>query len=369
MKSKTTNVTDSTQHQTAAPPSWTMPGLSNVAGQVTDAAAHLPTSHYSGPMVAQMDPAMLAQIQNAWGATAQNAGNLAGTLQSTAMPQLQSLAGGLNYSTALPNTSYGLAPMQDATAAINSAMQPVQRQLSESILPQITNSALAAGAYSGDRAMGVMPQTAIRDAQQSMQQIAATMGYQNYNDYENRRLAAYGATTGAGQQNYALDTQRQSSDAAARLQALGMQPDMINAILHTQASQGDLLRMSAELGQQNQQSGINDSLQRDAYASSSPFMGLDTASALLAQLSGGWGTTDATGHSVQTQTQQQPLLPQLLQGAVGIGGLVAGIPGLGGAASSALGSGATAANMFSNIAPAMQPFNVAPLNWGGTIGH
>jgi lactam utilization protein B len=351
-KKKSTTKTTQNTVGTNAPPSWTFPGLSTTAGMVTDALGQIPATHYSGPMVATMDPTALSAIQNAWGATAQNATNLAGWEQGN----LGQLNEGMNFSTALPDTSYDVANRPDLTSVINASIDPVRRQLMETILPGIQNSALASGAYSSDRATGVMPQTAIRDAEENMQQIAAQLGYQDYNDYENRRLQAYQAETAAGQQNYALDTQRQNDSRALQLQALGMQPDMINSILHTQASSGDLMRMAAELGQQQNQLSINNATGMDQYQSQSPFMGLDTASELLARLSGNYGTQTQNMTGTQTTTQSGGLAGQLVQAALGAGMMAMGMPGgmgaiggalgLGGGASSLAGGGATAGGLF-----------------------
>lgn len=329
---KSNSTTNTNQTQTAAPPTWTMPGISAVSQQVLDAVNGLPSTHYSGPMVATMDPATQAAIQAAWTGTAGLAGDLT-TQAMSMMPTLQGLAtgSGLNWTTALPTTAINAAPLQDATAAIQASMDPVMRQLTTQILPGITNSALQSGAYSGSRAMGVVPTEAIRNATQTMQQTAATLGYQAYEDWAQRDLAAQQAAAALAQQNYALETNRQLQQAATQLQAMGMTPEMINSILHTSSSQGDLLNMAAQLGLQNQQAGINNAVAMDQYATQAPFMGLDTAAALLAQLSGGWGTTTnkgtSTTNATQTTQQQQALLPQLLQGAVGLGSMALGMPG------------------------------------------
>lgn len=324
MKSKTKTVSDTNQTQTQAPPSWTAPGLSQAAQMVTARLGSIPTSHYSGDMVAAMNAGDLARIQQAWGATAANAGGLATQMQGM-LPQLQT--GTLDWTTGLPSTDYTLAPRQDLDAVINASIDPVQRMLMEQILPSITNSALSSGAYSGDRAMGVLPTDAIRNATESMQNIAAQLGYEDYQNYENRRLAAYQATTAAAQGNYGLETSRQGLEAQDLLARMGLMPDYVNAILHTQASQGDLLKMAADLGVQQRQAQIDNALKQDQYASYSPFMGLDQATQLLTALSGGWGTQNMTGHSTSTQTQSQPIAGQLIQGALGLGMAAAGMPG------------------------------------------
>lgn len=357
-KVETTQNTNSTQ--TAAPPTWTMPGLQQAANAVTAGIGQIPTTHYSGPMVATMDPAQLAAIQAAWGATATNAGELAAWQQSL----LPALEQGMNFTTALPSTAYSLAPRQELDAVIEASLDPVMKNLMQNILPSITHSALESGAYSGDRAMSVLPTEAIDRSNESMQRIAAQLGYEDYQNYENRRLAAFQATTAAAQGNYGLETQRQQAEMAARLQQLGLSTEMINSILHTQASQGDLLNLAAQLGVTNTQAGYNNAVQMDQYASQAPFMGLDTATQLLAALSQGWGTT--TGQSsmtgTQTTTQSGGLAEQLIQGALGVGMMAMGAP-----------PGSMFGNLFGggqNAAPPaassifVQPVNPSNINLG-----
>lgn len=374
-KSKTTT----NQTQTNAPPSWTAPYLQQTAGMVGNALNQIPTTHYSGDQVATMTPEQLAGIMAAWGGTANTAGQLGQMLQG----QLGNLTTSpMGFTTALPSTAYSLAPRQELDNVISAAIHPVQQQLMEQILPGITNSALAAGAYSGDRAMGVMPQTAVRDSMDSMQRIAAQLGYEDYQNYENRRLAAYQAETGAGQQNYALDTARQGLVSQDMLARMGLLPEFVNATLHTQASEGDLLRMAAELETAQRQGAIANQVGMDQYNANAPFLGLDTASNILARLSGNYGTQNMTGTQTTTQTPStMSMISQGLQAAAGIASAAMGMPGglgaLGGG--SGLGSLGAAANLFNampspvNINPGSQfiptAFNPFTLpGWGQTYG-
>lgn len=343
-KSKTTQKTVQDQTQTAAPPSWTAPGLIDAASMVTQGLQQIPTTHYSGPMVATMDPAALQNIMSAWNATAANAGGLAATMQG----RVGDLANPYAYQTQLPDTSYSLAPRQELDNVIAASIDPVRRQLMEQILPSMTSSALASGAYSGDRAMSVLPGQALQQFGETAGDIAARLGYEDYQNYENRRLQAYGMQTQAAQGNYALEDARHELD----LRQLSMLPDYVNAILHTQGAQGDLLSMAAQLEQAQRQAAIQDAVGRDQYASQAPFMGLDTASQLLAMLSGRYGTTDMHGNSTTTTTQSQPIGMQLLQGALGVGSMIAGMPGglgalgIGGGAAAAASPAAGAASLF-----------------------
>ena len=130
------------------------------------------------------------------------------------------------------------------------------------------------------------------------------------------------------------------------------EPEFVNSILHTQASQGDLLNMAAQLGVQNRQLGINNATAMDQYASQSPFMGLDTASELLARLSGNYGTQTMNGTQTQTTSTSGGLAGQLLQAAIGAGMMAAGMPGGlggvfgGGAAAQPAPAPAAASNLF-----------------------
>ena len=337
--SKQKSTTKTNQTTTSNPPSWTMPGISEASSRVLGAMQSLPTTHYSGPMVATMNPTDLQGILSAWGATAENAGQQAAFLQSL-VPQLQ---GTTAFSTMLPTTDYSLAPREDLTGVINASTYPVMQQLMTQILPSITSSALEAGAYSGDRAMRVLPTEAISNANEAMQRIAAQLGYEDYQNYENRRLAAFQAQTAAAQGNYALEGQRQAQIANTLLSM----PDYVNSILRTQASQGDLLRMAAELETGQRQGGIQDAVQRDMWAAQSPFLGLDTASQLLAMLSGNWGTQNTQGTSTTTQKSTPALLPQIIQGAIGAASMAMGMPPLG--ALGGAGSGAFGSSLFNAL--------------------
>jgi len=350
-KSKTTTKQSSNSTQTAAPPSWTQGGLTQAGSMVQNALGQLPTTHYSGEQVAVMRPEEEAAIRSAWEGTAANAGSMAQNLQNTVMPQLMQQYG---FQTQVPTGSYNMGDMYGMNAAIEAAIQPVQQQLMESILPGISSSALSSGAYSSDRAMGVLPQQAVRDSTDSMQRIAATLGYQNYQDYENRRLQAYQGDQATALGAYNAETSRGLGTEQNAISRAGAASGLTNDILRTQASQGDLLQMAANLGVANRQGGIQDALARDQYAAYSPFMGLDQATQLLQGLSGNWGTQTGQSNSTTTQTQQQALGPQLLQAAMGIGSMAMGMPGgLGGLFGGAAAAAPTASSLFGAALPAV----------------
>jgi hypothetical protein len=325
MGGSTTVKTTENSTKTAAPPSWTLPGLTTASGDVLAALGQVPASHYNGQQVAYADPTTIGTIQGAYGNTADLANYYTGWMGN----QLDTLSTPFDFTTALPSTAYDVGSQYDVNPAIDAALYNVKRQLTQDILPGIKSSALDAGAYSGDRAMMVLPNQAIQDYTDSASRTAATIGYENYRDYENRRLQAYNDTTQNAIAAYGAETQRGLGSETANSQMLGSIGDFVNNILHTSASVGDLLKLSSDLGVSNDQAQINDALARDKYSSYAPFMGLDEASQLLATLSGNWGTQ--TGHADSTQvTQQDPGMLDFIKAGVGVAGAVAGIPGIGG---------------------------------------
>lgn len=334
------HVTNTTENfdktQTAAPPSWTMPGIQTASNDVLAALGQIPTDHYSGQQVAYYTPEQLKQIQDAYTGTATTAGDLSSWMQG----QLPALSTPWNWTTTLPDTSYNVGNMYDVNPVIDAALRPVYNQLTQQVLPGIKSSALDAGAYTGDRATTLLPQLALQDYARQAADTAATIGYQNYNDYENRRLQAYNDVTQNAIGAYQAESQRGLGQEQNNNQAMAAIGDYVNNILHTSASVGDLLKMSSDLGVNTQQQQINDALARDKYASYAPFMGLDEASQLLATLSGNWGTQTASGTDYTHQVQKYvPGTLDWINAGIGIASAVAGMPGIGGIGGAAGGAG------------------------------
>jgi hypothetical protein len=348
-KTKTTQTTNNTQ--TNAPPSFTAPGLTLTADMVTQALQNLPTTAYGGPMVAQ--PGNTAGVVDAYGSAA----NTAGTMSSWLQDQLPTLQTQPQFSTTLPTARYDAGNGTDLTPAINAAIHPVFQQLTEQVLPGIRSSALESGAYSGDRAMSVVPGQAIDAANESAQRIAATLGYEDYQAREERRLRGFAADEDRALAGFNADTTRGLGTGDLLTQRMGLMPELVDTILRSSSGQGDLLRIANDYQQQSDQYGIDDALARDAYSTSRPFAGLDIATQLLAALSGNYGTQTLNGTT--STVQKTGGLGPIMQGVLGAGALAAGFPGLG----SALGLGGAAAGAaggasgFMGIPLASQMFN------------
>jgi hypothetical protein len=170
--------------------------------------------------------------------------------------------------------------------------------------------------------MSVLPQQVIAEAAARAQDTAATIGLQDYTNREQRRLSAYGTDQGN-----ALTAQQFNNTYA--LNSAQLLPDLIDEQMKLRASVGDLNNAALGVSTGAAQAGINDNLARNDYAMKYPFQGLDIASALLAQLSGNYGTTTSNG--TQTQVQSTGGLGNVVQGLAGLAGMVGSLPMGGGA--------------------------------------
>jgi hypothetical protein len=267
MGSKTTVETDSTR--TAAPPSWTMPGISNAADKVTSALNQLPGVKYTGDFVAAPNQGLVDQAQGAYGTAASHSTDLGNYVEQ----QIK----------------------QDPSAAIAALTHPIMQQLTQQILPGIKSSSLDSGAYSGDRAMSVMPTQAIGQSMESAQRVA---------------------------EQYGIDR-------------LKMLPDLTNNAMQLHTGAGDIYEGMNQLDTATRQSKINNDLAKNQYDWQYPFQGLDIASSLLAQLSGNYGTTTEKG----TQTTSTGGAGAIASGILGAASLASSfIPGVGAVAGPALGA-------------------------------
>ena len=222
-KKKSTSKSTTNQTTTNAPPAFTLPGLEQVAGQVTNAAAGLPDSWYQGDLVAQYDPREVAAIQQAWGNTSQLAGDMTGFLRDnlgnlTYRPEWELGVGDMT-------GQFDMGNMADVNPVINASIAPILRNLQETILPGLQSSANESGAYSNNRAFSVLPAQALHDFSTEAGNIAATIGYQNYADYEARRLQAWEGDMARQVAAYQAETQRGLGEGDLFAQQAGMMPD------------------------------------------------------------------------------------------------------------------------------------------------
>ena len=206
-----------------------------------------------------------------------------------------------SFSSTLPTAGFQAAPAHDLTGVINASIDPVMKQLLERVLPSIKSDALSAGAYSGDRAMATLPGLAVREATSEAERIAAQLGYQNFNDTENRRLTAWQGDQDRLLQGYGAETDRNLGSADLMTSRMSQLPGLLDTIMRISTSQGDLLSAAGGAETGRDQAVINDALARDSSSTTRPFAGLDIASNLLSTLSNRYGTTDSTGSSTTVE--------------------------------------------------------------------
>lgn len=331
-KSKSTQKTTSNTNQSQTNTPWTpaIPGLTNLADLTTQAMqAAQAAPQYQGDFIA-LPGALQQQVIPAL----QQSAALAGSLVDPAMQaanqtnwQMPTFGGpSINAGT----QTFGSYDASQVAPVVEAAIQPYLRQLTEQILPSLQSSGIESGAYSNDRAFAVMPQTALRDTSRMAAEVGGGIAFQDFLEQQNRLQQAYG-----------LSTQRGLGEADVLSSRLSMYPELLDTVMRMQTGASDLTSQAAAYDLAMRQSEIQNQLAQDAYRVQTPFRGLDMAANIFSTFSPyASSNMRGTSNSTTTMTQQQPLAGQILQGALGVGSMLAGFPGLG----TALGIGGMAAN-------------------------
>lgn len=317
MGSKNKTTTSSNQTQTAAPPSWALPQMQTIASGIMSGLGSIQgLPAYTGDFIAQ--PGAISQsVPQAYLDAAAMARSLvdpaqAALHQSMVMP---TFADSPNLSAA--TAGFGASDPGGLDAAVRAAIQPVQQNLMESILPSLQSSGIESGAYGGSRAQQTLPELAMRDFSNQAGQIAAGLNYQDFTDTANRVLQAYG-----------LSTTRGLGEANVMTDRLGLTPELLDSIMRMSGGAAELTGQAGAAQDANSQASINNALQQYQYQMQQPFMGYDIATDLITKLAGNYGTTTSQGTS--TQTQKTGGLAPILGGALGLAGMALGLPTAGG---------------------------------------
>lgn len=317
-KSKQTTKSNTNQTQTNTPFAPVLPGLTQLAGQIqgaTNAAQAVPV--YGGDFVA-----LPGQLQQQVIPAYQKSAALAGSLVDPALAasernwQMPTFAG--------PGTSAGTQSFASydpsgVDSVVQAAIQPYMRQLMEQVLPSLQSAGIESGAYSNDRAMAIMPGQAVRDTGRMASEVAAQVAFQDFLSQQERQLQAFG-----------LNTQRGLGEADVLTSRLGLYPELLDNVMRMSTGSAELGEHAAAYDTAMRQAEINNALAQDAYNVAAPFRGLDTAASLYSTFAP-YGTQNMTGQSTSTTTQKQPIAGQILQGALGVGSMLAGFPGISGA--------------------------------------
>lgn len=353
-KSSGTSVTNQTQ--TAAPWNPAQPGLTNLANLTNQAMLEAQAvPQYAGDFLA-----LPGQLQQQVPGLYTGASQLAGSLVDPALAASQQALSQLPTFTGSPTLqegtqTFGSYDASQVAPVVQAAMAPYIRQLTEQILPGMQSAGIESGAYSNDRAFAVMPQQALRDTSLAAAEVGSGIAFQDFLQQQQRLQNAY-----------QMSTQRGLGEADVLTSRLGMYPELLDTVMRMSTGQADLASQAASYDTAMRQAEIQNALMQDTYNVQAPFRGLDMAANIFSTFSPYAsqtmnGTTSYNNKS--TTTQQQPLAGQILQGALGVGSMLAGFPGLG----TALGIGAGSTAMAN---PMMSMFNTDPMSvlFGGGGG-
>lgn len=281
--------------QTAAPPTWTMPGIEEVADRVTAALDTLPGDRYEGNFTAIPDANRTDYVSSLFRTAGGQAGSAATQLWGLAnefaggqnrpefgagdvfrganLPGAPELPGMADFTraelfdgpdmTQLFENITGLGRLDGYTAAdilarpdfmsfaptlldspellrhdpnqwsagddggrlqaaLEAAAAPFTRQLTEQILPTLRSSAIDAGAYTGDRALKILPQQAIAEVGSRANEVMQGLAYEGFQQEQNRSLQAWQAfeqlmqQMTQGQNAAAIDRYSAGNDALLR---------------------------------------------------------------------------------------------------------------------------------------------------------
>lgn len=326
-KSSGTSTTNQTQTNTPwAPAATGLTNLANMTNQAMLEAQAVP--QYTGDFLAL--PGMLQQqVPGLYTSASQLAGSLVDPALAASQQALSQLPTFADSPTLDQGTrTFGSYDASQVAPVVQAAMAPYIRQLQEQILPGLQSAGIESGAYSNDRAFAVMPQQALRDTSLAAAEIGAGIGFQDFLAQQQRLQNAY-----------QMSTQRGLGEADVLTQRLGMYPELLDTAMRMSSGSADLASQAASYDTAMRQAEIQNALMRDAYNVQAPYRGLDMAANIFSTFSP-YATQQMNGTSQysnkSTTTQSQPLAGQILQGALGIGSMLAGFPGLG----TALGIGA-----------------------------
>jgi hypothetical protein len=335
MGSKKKSTTKSSGTQVQKPLDLVMPGYNTIAQGVEKGLGDIANVNYTGDFLAQP-----GDLQNQMIGNYQTAGNTVGGLIPQMQNTFQQSQGGVNFADS-PQLDWGMQSFantnpQGMQGAVNAAIDPYMKQLTQQVLPSLKSAGIESGAYGGSRSQQTMPLMAIDQAGEQAQKVAAALAYQDFADQQARILQGYG-----------LSTDRGLGEGQIMNQRWAMAPEIANSIMSLAGGQADFQQMASTQDLGNRQMAIDNALKQFEYDMTRPFMGYDVAGNILGNMTQGYGTT--TNQQKSTTTEKSGGLGNIAAGIAGIGGALASLP-MGGGASlggnmlgSLLGAGAKTA--------------------------
>jgi hypothetical protein len=314
-KKKSTTKSSGTTEQ--KPRDIVMPGYNTIASGVTQGLNDIQGVNYTGDFLAQA-----GELQKALPGVYQSAAGQIGGL----IPQAQ---GFIDMGAMMPSfadspllssgmQSFGSTNPAGMTGAVNAAIDPYMRQLTEQILPGLQSQGIESGAYGGTRSTQTLPLMAIQQQGEQAQRVAAALAYEDFQNQQNRILEGYG-----------LSTERGLGEANAITGRLGAMPGVFDMTTDLIGGQADYLTDAAQADLGNRQLEIDNALRQFQYDMTRPFMGYDTAAGILGSMTQGYGTT--TSQNKSTTTEKTGGLGPIAAGIGGLAMAAAGMPMAGGA--------------------------------------
>lgn len=310
-KTTTTQTGNSTQTNTPAP--YALPGMQQIGNYISGVLPSLQNINYTGDFVAAPSdlslgvPNLYQQAANtALGLVPQAQGALNGAMQAPTF-EGPGLEGSYN--------SFAGSNPGGMEAAIQAAINPVSRNLMETILPSLQSSAIDSGAYGNSRAMTTLPAIAIGTANRDMQELAAQMTYQDFVDQQERQQSAYG-----------LGTERGLGEAGVMTDRYGMTPDLLDSIMRLSGGAAELQAAGGQADEANRQAVIDNAMKQFEYQMNRPFMGYDVATDLLTKLTAGFGTQAGEFSNKSKTVESTGGMGNVLAGALGLASMIGGFP-------------------------------------------
>ncbi len=316
MGSKKKSTTKSSGTTEQKPLDLVMPGYNTIASGVERGLADIQDVNYNGDFLAQA-----GALQNQMIGNYQTAANTVGGL----IPQMQNVFNqsqqGVNFSDS-PQLDWGMQSFANTNplgmqGAVNAAIDPYMKQLTQQVLPSLQSAGIESGAYGGSRSQQTMPLMAIDQAGEQAQKVAAALAYQDFADQQARILQGYG-----------LSTDRGLGEGQIMNQRWAMQPEMARSIMDLAGGQVDFSQMASTQDLGNRQLAIDNALKQFEYDMTRPFMGYDVAGNILGNMTQGYGTTSSQQKS--TTTEKTGGLGNIAAGIAGVGGALASLPMSGG---------------------------------------
>lgn len=315
MSSKKKTKTSSTSHQEQKPLDLVMPGYNQIAAGISQGLGDIQDVQFTGDFIAQPGDLQNA-MPGAWNTAAGTVGGLIpmGQEMLNMGMQLPSFADSPQLNAGM--LSFASTNPQGMQGAVNAAIDPYMRQLTESVLPSLQSAGIESGAYGGSRSQATLPAMAIADAGEQAQRVAAALAYEDFQNQQARILQGYG-----------LSTERGLGEASALTQRLSIQPELLNTVAGLAGQQAEYQGLGAQADLVNRQMAIDNALKQFQYDMTRPFMGYDVAANILSQMTAGYGTTDSTSKS--KTTEKTGGLGNVVAGLGGLAAGIAGIPGIG----------------------------------------